>query len=59
MPGIIESSDWRALTTEEERFIREFILQWKLGKVNRSYFEKKFELSEQRYGPLSTMEARW
>ena len=32
------------LTTEEERFIREFILQWKLGKVNRSYFEKKFEL---------------
>ena len=32
------------MTTEEERFIREFILQWKLGKVNREYFEKKFEV---------------
>jgi oxygen-independent coproporphyrinogen-3 oxidase len=29
-------------TTEEERMIREFILQMKLGKVETSYFEKKF-----------------
>ena len=41
------------MTTEEERFIREFILQWKLGKVNREYFEKKFEVDlEERYGKL-------
>ena len=41
------------MTTEEERFIREFILQWKLGKVNRKYFEKKFEVDlEERYGKL-------
>jgi oxygen-independent coproporphyrinogen-3 oxidase len=34
---------WRALTpTHEERFIREFILQLKLGKVSRSYFREKF-----------------
>ena len=30
------------LTTEEERFIREFILQWKLGSVKPSYFLEKF-----------------
>ncbi|MEL0099195.1 MAG: coproporphyrinogen-III oxidase family protein [Opitutae bacterium] len=30
------------LTTEEERFIREFILQWKLGSVRPSYFLEKF-----------------
>lgn len=30
------------LTTEEERFIREFILQWKLGAVRPSYFLEKF-----------------
>jgi len=34
---------WRALTpTAEERVIREFILQLKLGHVSRSYFVKKF-----------------
>src|SRR5258708_2108694 len=34
---------WRALTpTDEERLIREFILQLKLGRVSRSYFQKKF-----------------
>jgi oxygen-independent coproporphyrinogen-3 oxidase len=33
----------RALTpTEEERMIREFILQMKLGHVQREYFESKF-----------------
>ena len=30
------------MTTEEERFIRELILQWKLGRVNNNYFLKKF-----------------
>jgi oxygen-independent coproporphyrinogen-3 oxidase len=34
---------WRALTpTAEERMIREFILQLKLGHVSRAYFAKKF-----------------
>jgi oxygen-independent coproporphyrinogen-3 oxidase len=34
---------WRALIpSAEERFIREFILQLKLGHVSRSYFSKKF-----------------
>jgi oxygen-independent coproporphyrinogen-3 oxidase len=31
-------------TTEEERMIREFILQMKLGRVDRSYFRDKFEI---------------
>ncbi|EDY17522.1 Coproporphyrinogen dehydrogenase [Chthoniobacter flavus Ellin428] len=29
-------------TTEEERMIREFILQMKLGRVNQQYFQEKF-----------------
>ncbi len=34
---------YRALTpTREERLIREFILQMKLGQVSRSYFQNKF-----------------
>ncbi|HXU78074.1 MAG TPA: coproporphyrinogen-III oxidase family protein [Methylomirabilota bacterium] len=34
---------WRAFTpTDEERFIREFILQLKLGHLSRAYFVKKF-----------------
>ncbi len=34
---------YRALTpTEDERYIREFILQLKLGHVSRSYFQNKF-----------------
>jgi oxygen-independent coproporphyrinogen III oxidase len=34
---------YRALTpTADERYIREFILQLKLGKVSRDYFTKKF-----------------
>jgi oxygen-independent coproporphyrinogen-3 oxidase len=38
------------LTTEEERFIREFILQWKLGSVKPSYFLEKFGVDiESRY----------
>ena len=35
---------YRALTpTNDERLIREFILQMKLGKINFSYFDQKFE----------------
>jgi oxygen-independent coproporphyrinogen-3 oxidase len=43
----------RALaTTEEERMIREFILQMKLGRVNRSYFENKFRVNvTERFAP--------
>jgi oxygen-independent coproporphyrinogen-3 oxidase len=43
---------WRALTPgNDERLIREFILQLKLGHVSRAYFQKKFgvELTE-RFG---------
>ena len=38
------------LTTEEERFIREFILQWKLGSVDTNYFREKFGINiDERY----------
>jgi oxygen-independent coproporphyrinogen-3 oxidase len=40
---------WRALTpSDEERVLREFILQLKLGHVSRAYFKQKFgvELTE-------------
>jgi len=41
------------LTTEEERFIREFILQWKLGTVRPSYFKEKFGIDlPSRYGEI-------
>jgi len=41
------------LTTEEERFIREFILQWKLGIVRPSYFKEKFGIDlPSRYGEI-------
>ena len=33
------------LTNDDERFLREFILQWKLGRVNTSYFQKKFNVN--------------
>lgn len=33
------------MTQEEERFIRELILQWKLGRVDKKYFHKKFGIS--------------
>ena len=43
------------MTTEEERFIRELILQWKLGRVNNNYFFKKFGISiSERYAPILT-----
>jgi len=36
---------YRALTPNaEERFIREFILQLKLGQVSRAYFQQKFDI---------------
>src|SRR5262245_54007464 len=49
---------YRALTpTDEERFIREFILQLKLGHVSRAYFRKKFgiELTEKFAAPLQRL----
>ena len=48
----------RALTpSADERLIREFILQLKLGHVSRAYFQKKFgiELCERFAAPLETL----
>lgn len=50
---------YRALTpTHEERYIREFILQLKLGKVSREYFAKKFGADplQQFAAPIQTLE---
>jgi hypothetical protein len=33
------------MTNENERFIRELILQWKLGRVNQKTFVDKFGIS--------------
>ena len=49
----------RALkTTEEERMIREFILQMKLGHVNAAYFSEKFgvDILERFAEPLRELE---
>jgi oxygen-independent coproporphyrinogen-3 oxidase len=49
---------YRALTpTEDERMIRELILQMKLGRVQTPYFESKFRVNIQdRFaGPLANM----
>jgi len=49
---------WRALTpSPDERLIREFILQLKLGHVSREYFRKKFgaELIERFAQPLQRL----
>ncbi len=49
---------YRALTpTQDERLIRELILQLKLGRVSRAYFEKKFsiELTERFGEPLQRL----
>ena len=41
------------LTSDEERFVREMILQWKLGRVCPSYFREKFGIDlMERYGPV-------
>lgn len=50
---------YRALTpTHEERMIREFILQMKLGEVSRTYFRNKFGVDvHQRFAhPLSRLQ---
>src|SRR6266852_4594870 len=50
---------FRALpTTEEERMIRELILQMKLGHVHRAYFQSKFGVDiQQRFaGPLGKLQ---
>jgi oxygen-independent coproporphyrinogen-3 oxidase len=50
----------RALTpTEEERVVRELVLQFKLGRVRPSYFRGKFgvELARQFAGPLARLRA--
>lgn len=50
---------FRALTpTEEERMIREFILQMKLGRIQRSYFQDKFGVDvRQRFAdPLRNLQ---
>ena len=49
----------RALTpNEEERMIREFILQMKLGRVHRDYFERKFgvDVRQKFAAPLAELE---
>jgi oxygen-independent coproporphyrinogen-3 oxidase len=56
-----ESPVYRALTpTDEERYIREFILQLKLGQVSRAYFAAKFGVDPgtQFEKPLQTL-AGW
>ncbi len=37
------------LTTPEDRFIREFILQMKFGEVDSHYFKEKFSMDVQQY----------
>ncbi len=52
---------YRALTpTQEERMIRELILQMKLGHVHRAYFQAKFGVDiRQRFaGPLNDLQDR-
>jgi oxygen-independent coproporphyrinogen-3 oxidase len=49
---------YRALTpTAEERLIREFVLQLKLGRVSRAYFNNKFgvELTERFAEPMQRL----
>jgi oxygen-independent coproporphyrinogen III oxidase len=48
------------MTTEDERFLRELILQWKLGQVHLDYFRNKFgEDVETRFeSVLASMEQR-
>jgi coproporphyrinogen III oxidase-like Fe-S oxidoreductase len=52
---------YRALTpTLEERMIREFILQMKLGQVNTAYFQEKFAINiQERFAePLHLLQQR-
>ncbi|MBI2927934.1 MAG: coproporphyrinogen III oxidase family protein, partial [Verrucomicrobia bacterium] len=53
-----QSPVYRALTpTDDERLIREFILQLKLGHVSREYFRQKFgvELTERFAEPMQRL----
>jgi len=50
---------YRALSpSTEERFLREFILQLKLGRVSRSYFKEKFgeDICEKFGGPMKSLQ---
>ncbi len=50
---------YRALTpTAEERLIRELVLQFKLGRISRSYFQNKFgvDVATHFAGPLKVLE---
>jgi coproporphyrinogen III oxidase-like Fe-S oxidoreductase len=50
---------WRALTpTDDERMIREFVLQMKLGHVHSAYFQQKFGVDVHRRfdDPLKQLE---
>lgn len=52
---------YRALTpTREERFVRELILQMKLGRVSRRYFRGKFgeDICDRFAQPLETLRAQ-
>lgn len=52
---------WRALTpNEDERLVREFILQMKLGRVYSGYFRDKFGIDVQRRfnAPLMDLESQ-
>ncbi|MBG28717.1 MAG: coproporphyrinogen III oxidase [Opitutae bacterium] len=48
------------MTTEDERFLRELILQWKIGQVNLNYFREKFgqEIETRFEGVLTNLEKR-
>jgi len=51
---------YRALTpTSEERLIRELVLQFKLGRISRAYFQRKFgvDLLGRFAEPLATLES--
>jgi oxygen-independent coproporphyrinogen-3 oxidase len=51
---------YRALTpTAEERIIRELVLQFKLGRISRAYFQRKFGVDVlARFGePLARLQA--
>jgi oxygen-independent coproporphyrinogen-3 oxidase len=52
---------FRALTpTTEERLIRELVLQFKLGRISRDYFQKKFavDVLSRFVNPLARLQAR-
>ena len=51
---------YRALTpTNDERLIRELVLQFKLGRISRSYFQRKFgiDVLSRFEGPLAQLQS--